>query len=103
MFASLATKVAGVRSLMTLVFRLPSMKNRSSDVADPASVSAAVAKAAEAKGQKVIMGKEAKELMPHEYSTPKGYKLLDDREFIGKTRTEAMALRHRKDVAYLQS
>ena len=28
---------------------------------------------------------------------------FSEREFIGKTRTEAMALRHRKDVAYLQS
>lgn len=28
---------------------------------------------------------------------------FSEREFIGKTRTEAMALRHRKDVAYLRS
>lgn len=40
------------------------------------------AKAAAAKGQTVIMGKEAKELIPNEYSGPKGYKLLDDKEYI---------------------
>ncbi len=41
-----------------------------------------VAKAAAAKGQTVIMGKEAKELIPNDYSLPKGYKLLDDKEYI---------------------
>lgn len=42
----------------------------------------AVAKAAEAKGQKVIQGKEARELMPHSWSEPKGYKLLDTKEYV---------------------
>jgi hypothetical protein len=28
---------------------------------------------------------------------------FSEREFIGKTRDQAMSLRHRKDVAYLQS
>jgi ParB/RepB/Spo0J family partition protein len=43
---------------------------------------AQVAKAAEAKGQKVIQGKEAKELMPFDGSTPKGYRLLDGKDYI---------------------
>ncbi|MFC5498161.1 ParB/RepB/Spo0J family partition protein [Caenimonas terrae] len=49
---------------------------------------AAVAKAAAAMGQTVIQGKEAKELMPTEWSTPEGYKLLDHSEYInGKSTT----------------
>jgi ParB/RepB/Spo0J family partition protein len=43
---------------------------------------AAVAKTAEAKGQKVIQGKEAKELMPHSHSDPKGYTPLDKKQYI---------------------
>jgi ParB/RepB/Spo0J family partition protein len=41
-----------------------------------------VAETAKAKGQKVIMGKEAHELMPHEGSLPKGYTLLDEKEYF---------------------
>lgn len=49
---------------------------------------AAVAKAAEAKGQTVIQGKEAKELWPEHHSHPKGYELLDSNQYInGKTTT----------------
>lgn len=43
---------------------------------------AAVAEAAKSKGQTVIMGKEAKELIPYAGATPKGYKLLDDRDYV---------------------
>jgi ParB/RepB/Spo0J family partition protein len=43
---------------------------------------AAIAEAAKAKGQTVIMGKEAKELMPYAGSTPKGYTLLDDKDYV---------------------
>lgn len=48
---------------------------------------AAVAKAAEAKGQKVIQGKEAKELIPNEYSSPKGYERLDASTYINGSYT----------------
>jgi ParB/RepB/Spo0J family partition protein len=43
---------------------------------------AQIAKQAEAKGQKVILGKEAKELMPNQYSAPKGFMRLDAQEYI---------------------
>jgi ParB/RepB/Spo0J family partition protein len=42
----------------------------------------AIAKAAKEKGQTVIMGKEAKELIPYAGSTPKGYTLLDDKDYV---------------------
>lgn len=48
---------------------------------------AAVAAKAEAKGQTVIQDKEAREILPHAYSKPKGYKLLDDSEYINGTHT----------------
>lgn len=41
----------------------------------------AKAAAAKARGQVVIMGQEAKELMPHGHIPPKGYKLLDDKDY----------------------
>ena len=48
---------------------------------------AAVAAKAAAKGQTVIQDKEARELMPHSYSTPKGYKLLDNKDYINNSYT----------------
>jgi ParB/RepB/Spo0J family partition protein len=48
---------------------------------------AKVAKAAEAKGQKVIQGKEAAALTPHQGAAPKGYKLLDEKDYINGTYT----------------
>src|SRR5205085_4760235 len=41
----------------------------------------AKAAVAKAKGRTVIMGKEAQELMPHEHSAPKGYRLLDEKDY----------------------
>lgn len=48
---------------------------------------AAVTKDAAAKGQKVIQGKEAKELIAYEGATPEGYRLLDQRDYINGTYT----------------
>lgn len=43
---------------------------------------AAVAKKAAAAGKTVIQGKEAAALIPHAGATPKGYKLLDEKDYI---------------------
>jgi ParB/RepB/Spo0J family partition protein len=50
---------------------------------------AKVAKAAEAKGQTVIQGKEAAALYAYEGAEPKGYKLLDGKDYINGTYTSA--------------
>jgi ParB/RepB/Spo0J family partition protein len=46
-----------------------------------------VAKAAQAKGQTVIQGKEAKELIAYEGATPTGYRLLDNKDYINSQYT----------------
>lgn len=52
-----------------------------------------IAETAKAKGQTVIQGKEAQELIANEWSTPKGYKLLDDKDYInGRHQTVRQAI-----------
>jgi ParB/RepB/Spo0J family partition protein len=52
---------------------------------------AQVARTAEANGQKVIQGKEAKALYAYEGATPTGYKLLDEKDYIDGRMTSVRA------------